>query len=146
VKRLIVCLVAAALPLAATWAIDSDIEFDSPEQEARYDRLVNELRCLVCQNQTIADSNADLAKDLRRQTLEMLRQGKSDDEIVKFMTDRYGDFVLYRPPVKPTTWLLWGAPMILLLIGVIGTLMVVARRSREAAEEAQPGQATGENP
>ena len=144
-KRLIVCLVAAALPLAAAWAIDSDITFDSPEQEARYDRLINELRCLVCQNQTIADSNADLAKDLRRQTLEMLRQGKSDDEIVKFMTDRYGDFVLYRPPVKPTTWLLWGAPMILLLIGVIGTLMVVARRSREAAET-QPEQATGENP
>jgi len=144
VKRLLICIVAVALPVMGAWAIDSDITFDSPEQEERYDRLINELRCLVCQNQTIADSNADLAKDLRRQTLDMLRQGKSDDEIVKFMTDRYGDFVLYRPPVKPTTWLLWGAPMILLLIGVIGTLMVVARRSREAAE-AGPGQATGEN-
>jgi len=145
VKRLLICAVAVALPVMATWAIDSDITFDSPEQEERYDRLINELRCLVCQNQTIADSNADLAKDLRRQTLDMLRQGSSDDEIVKFMTDRYGDFVLYRPPVKPTTWLLWGAPMILLLSGIIGMFMVVARRSREATA-AEPGQATGENP
>jgi cytochrome c-type biogenesis protein CcmH len=143
-RRILILLVAAALPLGA-WAIDSDIAFDSPEQEERYDRLVNELRCLVCQNQTIADSNADLAKDLRRQTLEMLRQGKSDEEILTFMTDRYGDFVLYRPPVKPTTWLLWGAPMILLLIGIIGTLMVITRRSRDAAD-IEPDQTAGENP
>jgi cytochrome c-type biogenesis protein CcmH len=143
-RRILICLIAATLPLGA-WAIDSDITFDSPEQEARYDRLVNELRCLVCQNQTIADSNADLAKDLRRQTLEMLRQGKSDEEILTFMTDRYGDFVLYRPPVKPTTWLLWGAPMILLLIGIIGTLMVITRRSRDAGD-IEPDQTAGENP
>lgn len=143
-KRLWICLVAAVLPVAAQ-AIDADVTFESPEQEARYDRLINELRCVVCQNQNIADSNADLAKDLRHQTLEMLKQGKSDEEILAFMTDRYGDFVLYRPPLKPTTWLLWGAPMILLLIGVIGTLVVVSRRSREMAEGAS-GPATGENP
>ena len=137
-------LFLALLVSTAALAIDEKPAFDDPAMQARYESLTRELRCTVCQNQTIADSNADLAKDLRRQTLEMLRQGKSDDEIVTFMTDRYGDFVLYRPPVKPTTWLLWGAPMILLLIGVIGTLMVVSRRSREPADD-ESGQATGEN-
>lgn len=142
-RWLLVALVAL-LPMAAH-AIDSDVSFDSPEQEARYDRLTQELRCVVCQNQNIADSNADLAKDLRRQTLEMLKAGKTDEEIKAFMTDRYGDFVLYRPPLKPTTWLLWGAPMILLVLGIVGILMVVARRAREA-DEAGPEPTAGDNP
>lgn len=142
--RRLVVLLAALLPLAAG-AIDSDVSFDSPEQEARYDRLINELRCVVCQNQNIADSNADLAKDLRKQTLEMLKAGKTDEEILAFMTDRYGDFVLYRPPLKPTTWLLWGAPMILLLVGIIGMLLVIGRRSREMTED-KPGETAGDNP
>jgi len=90
------------------------------------------LRCLVCQNQTIADSNADLAKDLRRQTRDMILAGRTDAEIQQFMTDRYGDFVLYNPPVKPTTYLLWGAPVILLLVGAIVMVTVVGRRSGEA--------------
>lgn len=143
-RRLVLVLVAAWLPLTAG-AIDSDATFDSPEQEARYDRLINELRCVVCQNQNIADSNADLAKDLRHQTLQMLKAGKTDEEILAFMTDRYGDFVLYRPPLKPTTWLLWGAPMILLLGGIIGTLVVIGRRSREmAGNDSAPN--AGDNP
>ena len=142
-KRVLLLVAVLAAPLGAL-AIDGDISFDSPEQEARYGRLTEELRCVVCQNQNIADSNADLAKDLRAQVLQMLQQGKTDEEILEFMTARYGDFVLYRPPLKPTTWLLWGAPMILLLAGILGTVMVISRRSREAAE-GEPQQVAGEN-
>ena len=82
-------------------------QFANPEQQAAYENLTSELRCLVCQNQTIADSNAELAADLRRQVYEMLQQGKSKQDIALFMTDRYGDFVLYNPPFKLKTGLLW---------------------------------------
>lgn len=88
---------------------------DDPELEKRVLKLSQELRCLVCQNETLADSRADLAVDLRNQVREQMRAGKSDQEIVAFLTERYGDFVLYRPPVKPTTYLLWFGPFILLL-------------------------------
>jgi cytochrome c-type biogenesis protein CcmH len=105
-----------------------------PVIEARMTRITSELRCLVCQNQTIADSNADLAQDLRRQVREMLHRGDSDEKIVSYMTDRYGDFVLYRPPVKGTTLLLWFGPALMLVAG-FGTLVVVMRkRSRAAAD------------
>jgi len=97
-----------------------------------------ELRCLVCQNQTIADSHADLAVDLRNQVREMLRQGKSDREIIDYMTARYGDFVLYRPPVKGTTMLLWFGPAVLLVGGVGILWLVLRRRSRRAAEDFEP--------
>src|SRR6266568_1348579 len=83
---------------------------DDPALEARMTHIASELRCLVCQNQTIADSNADLAQDLRRQVREMLRTGDDDAKIIAYMTERYGDFVLYRPPVKATTLLLWFGP------------------------------------
>jgi len=102
--------------------------FDSPEQENTYQHLIKELRCLVCQNQTIASSNADLAKDLRRQVYEMLQQGKSSTEIVHFMTQRYGDFVLYNPPLKPLTGFLWLGPIIFLLIGLIILGLLIKRR------------------
>lgn len=104
-------------------------EFNNPEQEQIYSVLIDELRCLVCQNQTIADSNADLAKDLRRQVHEMLGQGKSKDEIVEFMTQRYGDFVLYNPPFKAKTGLLWIGPVIFLLIGLL-VLFLYSRKRR----------------
>ncbi len=93
-------------------------------------RISAELRCLVCQNQTIADSNADLANDLRRQVRDMLRQGKSDQEVLDYMTARYGDFVLYRPPVKSTTLLLWAGPAALLVGGVLALVLVLRRRGR----------------
>jgi cytochrome c-type biogenesis protein CcmH len=89
-----------------------------PVQEKRAVQLGEELRCLVCQNQTIAESNAELAVDLRRQIREQLGQGKSDREIIDFMVQRYGDFVLYRPPFKTTTLMLWLGPLLLLLVGV----------------------------
>ena len=93
--------------------------FDNKEQEKTYKSLIEDLRCLVCQNQNIAESNAELAKDMRRKTHEMVIQGKTEKEISEFMVTRYGDFVLYRPPFEPMTWLLWFGPLIIFLIGLI---------------------------
>jgi len=106
-------------------------QFANPEQQADYETLTSELRCLVCQNQTIADSNAELAADLRRQVYEMLQQGKSKQDIATFMTDRYGDFVLYKPPFKLKTGLLWLGPVLFLVIGLIA-LFLFARRKKNA--------------
>ena len=107
-------------------------KFSDPQKEQAYNVLINELRCLVCQNQTIADSNAELAQDLRRQVYEMLQQGKSKDEIADFMTQRYGDFVLYNPPFKAKTGLLWIGPIAFLLIGLL-TLVLYSRRKKTGA-------------
>jgi cytochrome c-type biogenesis protein CcmH len=104
-------------------------DFDSPDQEQRYNKLIEELRCLVCQNQNLADSNAELAVDLRRKTYEMVKQDKTEQEIASYMVDRYGDFVLYRPPLNSNTLLLWIGPFIILLIGV-GLLIRTIRRRR----------------
>ena len=104
--------------------------FDDPADEARYKRLIAELRCLVCQNQNLADSNADLATDLRDETYSMLKAGKTDEEIVTFMVNRYGDFVLYRPPVKATTFLLWFGPLLLAVLGGVILLVQINRRTR----------------
>ncbi|HID49782.1 MAG TPA: cytochrome c-type biogenesis protein CcmH [Chromatiales bacterium] len=109
--------------------------FDEPAQEQQYKHLVNELRCLVCQNQNLADSNADLAQDLRQEIYEMIRQGKSNQEIIDFMVTRYGDFVLYRPPVKSTTLFLWIGPFLILGIGIVILLVYIRGR--------RPGQAPG---
>ena len=98
-------------------------------------RIAGELRCLVCQNQTIADSHAGLADDLRRELREMVGRGDSDEQIVKYMTDRYGDFVLYRPPLKPTTALLWFGPAALLVGGLTTLLIVLKRRSRMSDDQ-----------
>ncbi len=103
--------------------------------EAQVRRIGAELRCLVCQNQTIADSNADLANDLRRQIRELLAQGKSEREVLDYMTERYGDFVLYRPPLKPSTLLLWGGPALMLVVGA-AALILVLRRRRALPDEA----------
>ncbi len=113
---------------------------EDPVLEAKVLAIAVELRCLVCQNQTIADSHADLANDLRRQVREMLKQGKSKPEILDFMTARYGDFVLYRPPVKNTTALLWYGPALLFGGAAITLLMVLRRRARADARrfEADP--------
>ncbi|HAX18674.1 MAG TPA: cytochrome c-type biogenesis protein CcmH [Hydrogenophaga sp.] len=114
-----------------------------PELEARMVRITAELRCLVCQNQTIADSHAGLAIDLKNQVREMLRRGDSDQQIIAFMTERYGDFVLYRPPLKRTTALLWFGPAILLVGGLLILFLVLRRRSRmdpNLFEPDEPGQ------
>ncbi len=127
------------LPLMAMAAIESR-QFDTPEQQAVYESLTNELRCLVCQNQTIADSNAELAGDLRRQVYEMLEQGRSRDEIVQFMTDRYGDFVLYNPPLKTQTLLLWWGPGLFLLAGIGAAVWVIRRKKSVTRPETDPAQ------
>ena len=98
-------------------------QFKDAQTEAQYNELIDELRCLVCQNQNLADSDADLAKDLRQQTYEMLQAGKGRAEIIDYMVQRYGDFVLYRPPVKSNTLLLWGGPFVLLLIVLVAVFL-----------------------
>lgn len=125
------CLLAAAFSLLAK---EAPPQAADPALEARMVRITSELRCLVCQNQTIADSNASLAVDLRREARELLRQGKSDSEIVDYMTQRYGDFVLYRPPLRATTVLLWFGPALMLVIGAAVLVGVLRRRSRLAAD------------
>jgi cytochrome c-type biogenesis protein CcmH len=110
-----------------------------PKQQESYDTLTKELRCLVCQNQTIADSNAELAADLRRQVYEMLEKGKSRDEIVQFMTDRYGDFVLYKPAFKGKTTILWIAPIVFLLMGLITVFFFIRRKKASANLQNQAG-------
>lgn len=109
--------------------------FDTPEQEARYKILINELRCLVCQNQNLADSNAELAQDLRQQTYDMIIKGDSDKEIVDYMVARYGDFVMYRPPLRPSTVLLWAGPFIILVIGLTVAVLFIRRRNQQIAPE-----------
>ncbi len=103
---------------------------DDPVLEARVMDIASELRCLVCQNQTIADSHAELAVDLRKQVREMLQRGDNREQIVAYMTARYGDFVLYRPPLRQSTALLWFGPAILLLGGIVVLLLVLRRRTR----------------
>jgi len=122
---LIPCLAVAeeARPLA-----------DNPQVEARLKTLAVELRCLVCQNQTLADSHAPLAEDLRREVREMIAKGMSDREITDFLVQRYGDFVLYRPPWKASTTLLWLGPFLLLIAGATGLVFALRRRQKKLAD------------
>jgi cytochrome c-type biogenesis protein CcmH len=125
------CLLLAAFSLLAN---EAPPEAADPALEARMVRITSELRCLVCQNQTIADSNASLAVDLRREARALLKQGKSDAEVVDYMTARYGDFVLYRPPMRATTLLLWFGPALMLAGGAAVLIVVLRRRSRMNAD------------
>ena len=126
-KRLLL-LVIVGLWVAPMQASIEAYQFDSAEMEADYKQLIEELRCLVCQNQNLAGSDADLARDLRRETYEMQQQGKSQQQVVDFMVARYGDFVLYRPQFKSSTYLLWMGPFLLLMF----VLYLVVRRLRAA--------------
>lgn len=125
-------------------AVDTGQRFEDPVSQARYERLIRDLRCLVCRSESIADSNAALAADLRREVESLVRAGRSDEEIYAFMTERYGDFILLRPPVAPRTWLLWVAPALFLAGGFAIVLVVIRRRARigladPAALEEEPG-------
>lgn len=110
--------------------------FTDPAKEQAYQSLISELRCLVCQNQTIADSNAELAKDLRQQVYDMLQQGRSRQDVVDFMTQRYGDFVMYRPAFSMKTGLLWLGPIAFLLIGIITVVLLARHKKNTAAQTA----------
>jgi len=131
-KRLLPILLLACLSLPLGAAIET-YEFETPEMEAEYQQLVDELRCLVCQNQNLAGSDAALAQDLRRQTYEMLSEGKSREQVIEFMVARYGDFVLYRPQFKTSTYLLWLGPFLLLVLA----LYFVVRRLRAGSRSAE---------
>lgn len=138
-KQLLLAALLTMFGLQAL-AIDKEPAFTDPVQQSRYERLARELRCLVCRSETIADSNAQLATDLRRQLRELMAAGKSDKEIMTYMTDRYGDYVLYKPPVVPRTWLLWAAPALLVLGGGIAAAVVIARKSKlPDTDPADPG-------
>jgi len=124
---------ACAAPPAG--GLDAHGQLQDPALQVRFERIAKELRCLQCQNESIADSNADLARDLRRQVREMLVAGKSDDAIFSFMTDRYGEFVRFAPPLSPKTALIWGAPFFMLLLGAAIIYRVVRQRSRMPLDE-----------
>jgi cytochrome c-type biogenesis protein CcmH len=108
-------------------------EFRDPAEEARYQHLIAELRCLVCQNQSLADSNADLARDLRTEVYQLIRQGRGEEEAVAFLVARYGDFVRYRPPVNATTWLLWTAPALAAFLALLVAWRVIRRHRPTSA-------------
>ncbi len=122
-------LLLAALAAGAAAAMDPDPPLPDPGQQAVYERLTREVRCLVCQNQTIADSTAPLAADLRREIRGLVAAGRSEAEIKTFLLDRYGDFVLYRPRLRPATVALWGAPVALLAVGGFGLWRTLRRRA-----------------
>lgn len=112
--------------------------FSSVENEQRYKRMVDELRCLVCQNQNLQDSNAELAQDLRKKVHFMIEDGQSDQQIIDFMVARYGDFVLYKPPFNTSTLFLWFGPFLLMLLGFTVLLKMVRNRSREKTQSVAP--------
>lgn len=114
---------------ASVWAEAERITFKNAQSETDYTALVNELRCLVCQNQTIADSDADLAKDLRAKVYDMVESGQTQDEVIDYMTTRYGDFVLYRPEFKMKTLLLWLGPIVFLLLAIFLVIRWVRSQS-----------------
>ena len=137
---------APSAPAAAA-STDATVKFQAPTAnltaadpalEDRMLAITSELRCLVCQNQTIADSHADLAVDLRQEVREMLARGQTPEQIRRYMTDRYGDFILYRPPLKATTAALWLGPGVLLVVALAALALTIRRRSRLADDEFEP--------
>jgi cytochrome c-type biogenesis protein CcmH len=132
---LLVSTLSVFAPARFAGGLDANGQLENPALQARFERITKELRCLVCQNESIADSNVELAGDLRRQVREMLVAGSSDEEIFKFMTDRYGEFVRFAPPVERKTLLIWGAPFFALLLGVAIIYRVVRQRSRMPLDE-----------
>jgi cytochrome c-type biogenesis protein CcmH len=140
IGALLIAAALCALGGVPARALDANGQLEDPALQARFERIAKDLRCLVCQNESIADSNVELASDLRRQVREMLVAGNSDDEIFDFMTDRYGEFVRFNPPVDRKTALIWGAPFIVLLLGVVIIIRIVRGRSRMPLDdEPSPG-------
>jgi cytochrome c-type biogenesis protein CcmH len=116
-------------------ALDANGQLQDPALQTRFEAIAKDLRCLVCQNESVADSNAQLAGDLRRQVREMLVAGKSNDEIFKFMTDRYGEFVRFNPPLEPKTLLIWGAPFAMVLFGALIVMRIARQRAHMPIDE-----------
>lgn len=131
IARVLIALLAAAAAFAAH-AVDP-LPFKDAAEEQRFQALTRELRCLVCQNESLADSNAGLAKDLRNEVFEQVRAGKSDDEIKQYLVARYSEFVLYDPPLKASTLVLWFGPFLLLVAGGVVVALTVRRRAKTAS-------------
>lgn len=141
-RKLVVALVLLVVSVAGlriAHAIDA-LSFKDRAEEVRFQNLTRQLRCLVCQNQDLADSDADLARDLRRQVLEMMQSGKSDEQIKDYLVARYNDFVLYDPPLRPGTWLLWFLPGFLLTTGVGVLIGILRKRAKQAVADIEPGE------
>ncbi|MCK9531192.1 MAG: cytochrome c-type biogenesis protein CcmH [Gammaproteobacteria bacterium] len=136
-RRIVTPLLGAVVALLMAGSASAQnaalLQFDSPEQEALYQGLVRELRCTVCQNQTLLDSNSSLAQDLRRKVYDQVREGASRESLVDFMVSRYGDFVLYRPPLKTETTLLWFGPLLFLVAGGLILVLVLRQQRIRAA-------------
>ncbi|MBZ4039906.1 cytochrome c-type biogenesis protein [Novilysobacter selenitireducens] len=131
-------LALATVPLQAMAQANADpapLQFTDTAEERRFHDLVAELRCVMCQNQSLADSDAQIAHDLRREVLELMQSGRSDDEIKDFLVARYGEFVLYRPELKSNTWLLWFGPALVLLAGGVAVVLAVRRRGARVVPE-----------
>lgn len=128
----IVCLFCSCLPAGGQIPFEA---LEDPDQQARYMALIQEVRCLTCLNRSIAESDTPLANDLRREIRELIESGASDAEVTGFLTERYGDFVLYRPPLRPRTYLLWAAPVLFLGIGALVFGLVLARRLRQPIDD-----------
>ncbi len=120
--------------LSSVFAADMPVEFDNEQKQARYHALLEEIRCLVCQNQSLADSSAGLAQDLRNEIYDMVQQDQSEQAIMQFLVDRYGDFVLYRPRLQSNTWLLWTGPFIALIIAVVIVFVIIKRQSKALSQ------------
>lgn len=133
-KRFLVLVVLCMTSAVASAAIETH-EFNNELDRKRYQSFVEDMRCPKCQNQNLAGSDAPISADLRQKIYEMIQLGKSDKEIVDFMVERYGDFILYRPRVTPATYALWGAPLFLLIVGVIVLILILRRRRRLALEQ-----------
>jgi cytochrome c-type biogenesis protein CcmH len=137
VSALILCLPLGTSIAQAGVTLEA-FKFDSKAEEQHFKDLIEELRCLVCQNQSLLDSDAELAHDLRAEVYNMIQAGKSDEQIITFLVARYGDFVLYNPPLKPSTWLIWFGPFVLLLIAAFLLLRAVRRQKNTPAHEITP--------
>ena len=136
---LLALLVAVAAPVFAQASDPTPLQFNDAAEEARFHKLTAELRCVMCQNQSLADSNAQIAHDLRREVLDLMRQGKSDAAIKDYLVQRYGEFVLYQPPLEGRTLLLWAGPALVLLAGA-AVVVARVRRRKDVAPAADEGQ------
>ena len=130
---LALCLAACSVAAFAQASDPTPLQFRDDAEEVRFHTLTAELRCVMCQNQSLADSNAQIAHDLRREVLDLMRQGKDDAQVKQFLVDRYGEFVLYKPDVAPGTYILWFGPLFLLLAGGVWVGLIVAKRSKQPA-------------
>lgn len=136
--RKLIVILAASAAMSAAWAIDPSEELDDPEQQALYKSITEEVRCLVCQNNTIADSTAPLAADLRREIRRKIEAGQNENEIKDFLVERYGDFILYTPRFRSWNLILWLGPGALLVVGFIALSIIVKRRMRLPIDEDAP--------